>query len=48
MEKNYDRNKRIALTKNPESGKLLMDPKSIPELKEVLELAEGRIKSKHE
>lgn len=43
MAKDYDKQKRAALKQNPNSSKLLMDPKNISDLKETLVLAATRI-----
>ena len=42
MAKDYDRNKRIALKQNPMSAKLLLDPATVDEYHEVVEIAMGR------
>ena len=42
MVKDYDRNKRIALKQNPMSGKLLLDPATIDDYEEVVEISLGR------
>ena len=42
MAKDYDRNKRIALKQNPMSAKLLLDPATVDDYQEVVEIAMGR------
>ena len=42
MAKDYDRNKRIALKQNPMSAKLLLDPATIDDYEEVVEISLGR------
>ena len=47
MAKDYDRNKRVALNKNPTSARLLLDPTTIPELKEAVAMSITRIEDRN-